>query len=100
MSNMNKKLNDEIENANNRKNDDIIVNDFDGCFNIIYLNARSLRNKIDKIQLLINSFGDHVVDVLVITETWMKSGEESIFELNGYKSLMHCVLMVLEWQSM
>lgn len=69
-----------------RDHDDVNFQNFDGSLNVVYLNARSLRNKIERIELLIHSFADCVVHVVVVAETWIRPGEEDLFELDGYRS--------------
>lgn len=78
-------LND-VGNVIHRANDRVDLNDFCGGLNILYVNARSIRNKLDRISLLVNSFSQQVVHVVIVTETWIKPGEEGLFDMSDYKS--------------
>jgi hypothetical protein len=51
---------------------------------VIYTNARSIRNKINDLKALIAS---EIVDIIAITESWIKSSSDFIgeFSLPGYK---------------
>lgn len=55
--------------------------------NVLYMNIRSCRNKLDMIEGLIASLGKKI-HIIVFTETWLYQNE--IFNLFGYKSF-HCV---------
>lgn len=55
-----------------------------GNVRYLYLNARSIRNKIEDIILIIQLIGG--IDVIVIAETWLKRNEEAYFNINGYDS--------------
>ena len=49
---------------------------------IIYLNARSLVNKVDHLSILIN---DHKPDLILITETWCNSTiTNAMLNIQGY----------------
>lgn len=54
-------------------------------FNILYLNARSLKNKHDDLESFINS-GLRVFHILVITETWLSKDEKVFYEFRNYQS--------------
>lgn len=51
---------------------------------VLYINARSIRNKIDEIEETLKRIPD-TVHVLVVTETWLGDGEGSLFNINGYQ---------------
>lgn len=53
--------------------------------NIIYINGRSIRNKLTEIELLLNNFNG-VVHILVVTETWLKINDVDFFNLANYKA--------------
>lgn len=73
-------------NVTHRQNECIETSDFCGGLNVLYMNARSIRNKLDRVMMLINSFGEHSIHVVIVTETWIKPGEEHLFEIYGYGS--------------
>jgi hypothetical protein len=58
-------------------------------FNILYLNARSIRNKFDEITALLGSF-QYRVDVVVIVETWLSDYECQYFNFKDYTSYYTC----------
>jgi exonuclease III len=71
-------------------------NDFSRCrmvsdyeFNILYFNARSIRNKFDEITALLGSF-EYRVDVVVIVETWLTDCECQAFNFRDYASYHTC----------
>lgn len=51
---------------------------------IMYLNARSLKNKMDELEVVTH---DHEIDVLVVTETWMKKEEEIFYNLTNFEAV-------------
>lgn len=51
---------------------------------ILYINARSLRNKLDDIEIMLNSM--QKPDILVITETWLYENESDYYHITGYNS--------------
>lgn len=54
----------------------------DSDIKIIYLNARSIRNKLDDIEdLLINIKPAHI---LIVSATWLNDAEEKFYNINGY----------------
>lgn len=55
-------------------------------FNCIYLNIRSLRNKLDDILLLLSSF-NKTIHVLMLVETWLVESEKTITNIPGYNSI-------------
>lgn len=54
-------------------------------FNILYLNIRSLRNKIYELESLINS-NKFQIHAIVLTETWLEDGEAKFFNFPNFKS--------------
>lgn len=55
-------------------------------FNCIYLNIRSLRNKLDEILLFLASF-NKTIHILILVETWLHESEKSITNLPSYNSI-------------
>ena len=51
---------------------------------ILYLNARSIKNKIEEIEIILN---EENIDVAVISETWVKKSEEKYYNFNEYNSV-------------
>jgi len=47
---------------------------------LLYLNARSIRNKFDEVEGLISKLN---VDVCLVTESWLRPGEEFFFQYSG-----------------
>lgn len=52
-------------------------------FKILYLNARSIKNKSEEIPLIYNTLKTDI-HVIAITETFVRNGEEQFFEFDGY----------------
>lgn len=63
----------------------ISLNNQNQKINILYFNAMSMRNKLNDIQLFINSF-IYPIHIIIITETWLYKEENMFFELPGYTS--------------
>lgn len=62
-------------------------------FTIIFLNSRSILNKIEKIEDILNNC-NCTIDILVVAETWLLPGEErfcNIQNYNGFHSIRHSV---------
>ncbi|XP_050504058.1 geranylgeranyl transferase type-2 subunit beta isoform X1 [Diabrotica virgifera virgifera] len=57
-------------------------------FNILYLNAQSLRNKILNFETLVVKL--NMPDLIVVAEHWLRVGEETYFNVNGYSSVFVC----------
>ena len=51
--------------------------------NIMYLNARSLRNSLNDLQTFIDT-QTYCIDIIAITETWLSENELSYFNLTHY----------------
>lgn len=61
----------------------------DSGLKIIFMNARSIRNKFDElISLITNIVRD--VDVVVIVETWITPGEQNFFQIPNYTAFFDC----------
>lgn len=54
-------------------------------FQVLYLNARSLRHKLNDVELIIDTLKS--VDVIVITETWLYMDELKSYGLPGFQLL-------------
>lgn len=52
------------------------------ALNILYINARSIKNKFDELQLMIKL--EVKPDIVCITETWLYSNEEKFFTIPEY----------------
>jgi Reverse transcriptase (RNA-dependent DNA polymerase) len=64
----------------------------DNKFNILYLNARSLRNKFDEFTSLIHTTSIEIkkqIHAIVVTENWLFDSEIQLFNINGYNAF-HC----------
>lgn len=58
---------------------------YNNNFNILYLNIRSLRNKLEDLHLLITSY-KCPIHVIILTESWLKESENMFFNLPYYTS--------------
>lgn len=54
-------------------------------FHILHINARSMRHKLDFIEILLHRFPKKP-DAVVVSKSWLREGEESLFNLNGYSA--------------
>jgi len=52
---------------------------------ILYVNARSLKNKIDDLQWIAQHYFNHV-SIIVVAETWFVSGQEKFFNLPNFSA--------------
>jgi hypothetical protein len=60
--------------------------------NVLYLNARSIRNKFDELTTMIYTTSQKLtkpLHAIVITENWIYDSEAMFFNIRGYKSF-HC----------
>lgn len=58
--------------------------------NVLYLNIRSLRNKMEElVHLLEVDFGGNI-DVLVLTETWLYPSEVDFYNIRSYVAIHDC----------
>jgi exonuclease III len=64
-----------------------LVSDYE--FNVLYFNARSIRNKFDEVTALLGSF-KYKIDVVVIVETWLSEYECQSFNFKDYSSYHTC----------
>lgn len=48
---------------------------------IVYINARSIKNKMDEIEILANG---EKADIIIITETWINKQEESYYNFQNF----------------
>lgn len=53
--------------------------------NIMYINARSVRNKIEDIEIVLHSFKNKP-DILVVTEVWLYEDEIKYYQITGYNA--------------
>lgn len=53
--------------------------------NILYLNGRSIRNKISDIEILLQNI-NQVVHLILITETWLDKNDQEFYNLKNYIS--------------
>lgn len=53
-------------------------------WNFVYVNARSVKNKIEEIVAL-TKISDVKVDFVIIVETWIKVNEERYVSFDGYE---------------
>lgn len=51
---------------------------------ILYINACSIKNKMDEIELLIN---EENIDILVVTETWVQKNEEKFYNFSDFDAV-------------
>lgn len=56
-------------------------------FRLFYNNIRSLKNKIEEIEILINNYK---VDLAILTETWINKREKRFYNMNNYNSIYSC----------
>ena len=54
-----------------------------GDLNIVQLNVHGLKSKIDDLSTLLADL--KLPDVVILSETWLKAGEESFINIEGYK---------------
>lgn len=54
-------------------------------FNVLYVNARSLRDKTDQLEVILKSLKIQV-QIIVISETWLKPGEEKFYNIPDYNA--------------
>lgn len=56
--------------------------------NVLYMNIRSLRNKIDDVKLLVESYAN--IHILIMTETWLYENEVNLFNIPNYRAVHSC----------
>jgi len=57
---------------------------------ILYLNARSLKGKLDSLEEHLMALGN--IDVIVISETWLKENQVNQYNLYNYTSRLYVVI--------
>lgn len=55
----------------------------DSVMNILHLNIRSLENKVEEFELFVDTLSARI-DVLCLTETWFRQGQECATIINGF----------------
>lgn len=60
-------------------------NTLGASMNILYFNARSVRNKFEEIQQYLDS-SKRVFHIIIITETWLNKNETHLHYLRGYQA--------------
>jgi hypothetical protein len=59
------------------------------CFSLVQCNIRSLRKNFDCIDTLACLY-DNKLDVITVTESWLKQHDCKLYELKEYKSFDYC----------
>lgn len=59
------------------------------CLNILYINIRSLRNKVSDLVDIIQT-SKNILHVIVLTETWIYSNEVNYFDIPSYSAAHSC----------
>ncbi|PSN46622.1 hypothetical protein C0J52_16816 [Blattella germanica] len=60
---------------------------------VCHLNARSIRNKFDDIELLVRRL--KFPNVLVISKIWLWPCEEKFYNLDNYQSILPCYKVIM-----
>ena len=50
---------------------------------VVQINTRGIKSKLDELDTLISDLKDP--DIIIISETWLKKGEENFIKIKGYK---------------
>ena len=50
---------------------------------VVQINTRRIKSKLDELDTLISDLKDP--DIIIISETWLKKGEENFIKIKGYK---------------
>lgn len=58
-----------------------------GDFRIFYQNVRSLKNKIEELEILIDNYK---ADVIILTETWITKNDKEFYNFNYYNAVYSC----------
>lgn len=61
----------------------------DEILNILYINIRSLRNKVDDLMEIVNKH-DFEIHIIALTETWIYPNEVEYFNIPNYNVVHHC----------
>lgn len=56
---------------------------------ILYLNIRSLANKFDELESIVN-FNKDKFSIIILTETWLSSNDSKFFNLKNYNAVHSC----------
>lgn len=54
---------------------------------IVFLNIRSVRNKLDELKLLCSS---SKADIVIVNEIWISTLEAPFFKIGGYSEILNC----------
>lgn len=60
---------------------------------IMYLNCRSINNKIEELEVVIKNIcqkNNTIIHLIILTETWISSGDKQYFNFNNYNSEFSC----------
>ena len=49
---------------------------------VVQINTRRIKSKLDELDMLITDLKQP--DIIIISETWLKSGEEKFINIKGY----------------
>lgn len=58
--------------------------------NILYLNIRSLLNKLDDLNEILRQVPFNETHLVVLTETWLFANEVDFFNLRSFNAIYHC----------
>lgn len=64
-------------------NKDISINN-EKNIKILYLNIRSMQNKLNDLELLVDKYGCNVV---VVSESWLNNGNKMFFNIKGFNAI-------------
>lgn len=56
--------------------------------NILYINIRSLRNKLDDLNDIV--YQNKNIHIIILTETWIYANEEQYFNIDKFKAVHNC----------
>ena len=62
-------------------------NIIDSNLNIIYMNIRSLRNKLEHLETLLHTH--RLIHIVILTETWLHENETHLYNLQNYKHIFN-----------
>lgn len=57
--------------------------------NILYINIRSIRNKLDELESIVLNYPE-TIHIIVLTETWIYTNEQQYFNLKEYSAIHDC----------
>ena len=72
-----------LENSFNKKITQMNIKQ--GCVSMIHLNIRSVSKNLDKLESFLANL-NHEFPIVALSETWLKSYNESLYSLNDYQS--------------